>query len=163
SLSPSRPGTVAVWLDKKSLFGCCRFPLKLLLFPWSISALSQIFAHSEHKEVKMDSQTIAYVNCRFYTMRNPGEQVESDVVRSGTITNSSTLEKALCLAAKNWVDHAVKTYLPGLIDDHQHVQTYARNLMKVDLSGARSIGEVQSLLRDRASRTPKGKLILGTG
>ena len=111
----------------------------------------------------MDSQTIAYVHGRFYTMRTPGDTAEAVVVRNGTFLYCGTREEALRLAGDNWVDLGGKTVLPGLIDDHQHVQTYARNLMKVDLSGARSIGEVQSLLRDRASRTPKGKLILGTG
>ena len=111
----------------------------------------------------MDSQTIAYVHGRFYTMHTPGDTVEAVVVRNGTFLYCGTREEALRLAGDNWVDLGGKTVLPGLIDDHQHVQTYARNLMKVDLSGARSIGEVQSLLRDRASRTPKGKLILGTG
>ena len=96
-------------------------------------------------------------------MRTPGDTAEAVVVRNGTFLYCGTREEALRLAGDNWVDLGGKTVLPGLIDDHQHVQTYARNLMKVDLSGARSIGEVQSLLRDRASRTPKGKLILGTG
>ena len=115
------------------------------------------------KEVMMHSDTIAYINGRFYTMRVPGETVEAVVVRDGVFLYCGNRTEALRLSGGNCVDLGGRTVLPGLIDDHQHVQTYARNLMKVYLSGARSIEDVQALIHRRAAQTPPGKLILGTG
>lgn len=111
----------------------------------------------------MAPDTTAYVNGRFYTMRREGETVEAVVIRDGKFLYCGETAEALRLSGGNAVDLGGRTVLPGLIDDHQHVQAYARNLLKVDLSGARSIGEVQALLRQRAETTPAGKLILGSG
>ena len=57
----------------------------------------------------MDSQTIAYVHGRFYTMRTPGDTVEAVVVRNGTFLYCGTQEEALRLAGDNWVDLGGKT------------------------------------------------------
>jgi predicted amidohydrolase YtcJ len=56
-----------------------------------------------------------------------------------------------------------KTVVPGLIDTHIHVADFGRCLMWLDLSAAQSIVEVQSILREKAKQTPKGKWIVGRG
>lgn len=52
--------------------------------------------------------------------------------------------------------------LPGLIDSHLHLLTLGLNSFAVDLSGARSIADVLSALRERAAATPAGTWVLGS-
>jgi hypothetical protein len=56
-----------------------------------------------------------------------------------------------------------KTVLPGLIDTHVHVADFGRCLLWLDLTSAESIGELQSLLKEKAEQTPAGKWIIGRG
>ena len=115
----------------------------------------------------------AYVNAKAYTMRREGEWVEAFVVENGRFLYCGTSAEAERIvregrAAGAWhnaevVDLGGRCVLPGLIDDHEHLQTYARNMLKIDLSGARSIADIQALVRERAAQTPAGQLILGTG
>ena len=42
-----------------------------------------------------------------------------------------------------------KTVLPGLIDTHLHVADYGRSLMWLDLTGAKSIVELQQIIKEK--------------
>ena len=115
----------------------------------------------------------AYVNARVYTMKNEGDTVEAFITEDGKFFYCGSSDEAMRLirAGKEsgiWPDAEIvdlhgKCVLPGLIDDHEHVQTYARGLLKVDLTDARSIDEVKALVRAQAEKTAPGKLILGSG
>ena len=54
-----------------------------------------------------------------------------------------------------------KTVLPGLIDTHIHVADFGRCLIWLDLSPAKSIGELQNLLKEKANQTIADKWIIG--
>jgi predicted amidohydrolase YtcJ len=56
-----------------------------------------------------------------------------------------------------------KTVVPGLIDTHIHVVDFGRCLMWLDLSGAESIKDLQSLLKEKTKQTPAGKWVVGRG
>jgi predicted amidohydrolase YtcJ len=56
-----------------------------------------------------------------------------------------------------------KTVVPGLIDTHIHVADFGRCLMWLDLTSAQSMGELQSMLEEKARQTPVGKWIVGRG
>ena len=56
-----------------------------------------------------------------------------------------------------------KTVVPGLIDTHIHVADYGRCLMWLDLTTAKSITELQRLLKEKAAQTQAGKWIVGRG
>lgn len=105
----------------------------------------------------------AFVNGRFYSMREEGEVFRAVAVRDGKIIYCGGEDEAQGLADGAVVDLGGRTVLPGLIDDHQHVQTYARNLLKVDLADARSIEDLKGKIRSRAAEVPAGRLILGSG
>jgi len=55
------------------------------------------------------------------------------------------------------IDLKGKTVLPGLIDTHVHVVDFGRCLLWLDLTTAKSISELQSLLKEKAKKTPAGK------
>jgi predicted amidohydrolase YtcJ len=61
------------------------------------------------------------------------------------------------------IDLVGKTVLPGLIDTHIHVADFGRCLMWLDLTAAKSITELQQMLKQKASETPAGKWIIGQG
>jgi len=56
-----------------------------------------------------------------------------------------------------------KTVVPGLIDTHIHVADFGRCLMWLDLGPAKSISEMQNLLKEKAGQTIAGKWIVGRG
>lgn len=56
-----------------------------------------------------------------------------------------------------------KTVVPGLIDTHIHVTDYGRCLMWLDLSTAKSLAEMQQLIKQKAQQTPAGRWIIGQG
>lgn len=115
----------------------------------------------------------AYVNAKVYTMKNEKDTVEAFIIENGRFFYCGSSGEAIRLIRAGrengiWPDAEIvdlhgKCVLPGLIDDHEHVQTYARSLLKVDLTDARSIGEVKERIRAQAERTAPGRLILGSG
>ena len=56
-----------------------------------------------------------------------------------------------------------KTVVPGFIDTHIHVADFGKCLLWLDLTSAKSVKELQSLLREKAKQTPAGKWIIGRG
>jgi predicted amidohydrolase YtcJ len=56
-----------------------------------------------------------------------------------------------------------KTVVPGFIDTHIHVADYGRCLMWLDLSAAKSIAEMQQLIKQKVQQTPAGRWIIGQG
>lgn len=115
----------------------------------------------------------AYVNAKVYTMKNEKDTVEAFIIENGRFFYCGSSGEAIRLIRAGresgiWPDAEIvdlhgKCVLPGLIDDHEHVQTYARSLLNVDLTDARSIGEVKERIRAQAERTAPGRLILGSG
>ncbi len=53
--------------------------------------------------------------------------------------------------------------LPGLIDSHLHLVGYALGLQQLDLSGVRSLAELQQRVAARVAQTPPGQWIQGGG
>ncbi|HXH00366.1 MAG TPA: amidohydrolase [Sphingomicrobium sp.] len=61
------------------------------------------------------------------------------------------------------IDAGGRTLLPGLIDAHGHVVGLGLGAIQLDLVGTRSIGELQTRLRDYAAANPGQGWILGRG
>jgi len=81
------------------------------------------------------------------------------IVRVGTTEEVSYLiGKDTQIVYLDW-----RCVVPGFIDTHIHVGDYARYLMWVDLTGAKSIEEVQTRLKQRVENAPKGKWVVGRG
>lgn len=56
-----------------------------------------------------------------------------------------------------------KTVIPGLTDTHIHVADFGRCLLWLDLTNAKSIEELQNIVKEKAKQTPAGKWIIGRG
>lgn len=106
----------------------------------------------------------AYVNGTIYTMRAEGDTCSAFVVEDGRFLYCGTDEEAKRLAAGGEVvDLRGAPVLPGMIDTHQHLFAYARDLRKLNLKNAASLSQLLEMIRQRAEDTPDGQWILGTG
>lgn len=106
--------------------------------------------------------TKAYVNGIFYTMVAEGDTVEAVVERDGKFIYCGDNETAKQMADEV-IDMAGAPVLPGMIDTHQHLFAYARDLLKLNLKPANSFAELLALIKARADETPDGEWIIGTG
>ncbi len=64
------------------------------------------------------------------------------------------------------IDCRGKTVLPGFIDAHLHVVSYAKSLVTLNLSpgeGVASISDIQSRIRKYSRNRPRGEWIIGKG
>lgn len=56
-----------------------------------------------------------------------------------------------------------RTVLPGLIDAHGHVTELGFAALQIDVTGTKSVGEMQQRLRDYAAAHPEARWIVGRG
>jgi predicted amidohydrolase YtcJ len=61
------------------------------------------------------------------------------------------------------VDAGGRTVLPGLIDAHGHVMALGFNALQLDLTGTKSLADLQQRLKDYAAANPNARWILGRG
>lgn len=106
----------------------------------------------------------AFVNGTVYTMKAENDTCSAFVVEDGKFIFCGSDEEAKEIAKDGEVvDLEGKPVLPGFIDTHQHVLSYARDLQKVNLKNAKSIEEVKKLISDKAATLKKGEWIQGAG
>lgn len=111
------------------------------------------------------SADLAFINASFRTM-NPHRPVAQAVLtRKNKIFKVGTNQEIKQLITKSTkvISLEGKTVVPGLIDTHIHVADFGRCLLWLDLTSAESIKELQSLLKEKAEKTPAGKWIIGRG
>ena len=61
------------------------------------------------------------------------------------------------------IDGGGRTLLPGLIDAHGHVMGLGFFALQLDLTGTKSVAELQQRLKDYAAANPNARWILGRG
>jgi len=61
------------------------------------------------------------------------------------------------------VDAGGRTVLPGLIDAHGHVIELGLDALRLDVTGTRSVGELQQRMRDYVAAHPGSGWVLGAG
>ena len=99
------------------------------------------------------------------TMNASQLHAEAIAIKKDRIVNVGTNREITRWIGKNTkvIGLEGKTVVPGLIDTHVHVVDFGRVLTWVDLKGVKFIQEMQSKIRKRAQRVPKGKWIIGHG
>ena len=111
------------------------------------------------------SVDIALVHANVRTM-NLNQPVAQAVAIKGTkIFKVGTEEEVSQLIGRDTkvINLDKKTVIPGLIDTHIHVADFGKCLLWLDLTGAKSIKELQNLLKEKAKQTPTEKWIIGRG
>ncbi|MFW2828820.1 amidohydrolase [Sphingomonas sp. ID0503] len=104
-------------------------------------------------------------NVNGYTLDKAGKLVRFD----GMLVKSGKVVKLLGRGDKRpayldfRLDGQGRTLIPGLIDGHGHVMGLGFSAIRLDLTGAASLGELQAKLRAYAAERPNLKWITGGG
>ncbi len=106
------------------------------------------------------------MNGNIRTMDRSGRICTAMAVKNGLIEAAGTDEEVLngAPAGTRIIDAEGMTIVPGFNDAHCHLLSLrGKQLLQVDCSPAkaRSIEDIITLLREKASRTPKGEWVLG--
>jgi predicted amidohydrolase YtcJ len=99
---------------------------------------------------------------RIYAMDERHSTLRSLAVRDGWIVAASDEPDGLnSLASSDTavLDDPELTVLPAFFDIHEHLLDSARNLGRVRLEDARSMGELVAMIGERAQRTPEGEWV----
>jgi len=104
-------------------------------------------------------------NGRIYPQPDRQRRVEAISITDGRVTATGSSRDLLRLraASTNSVDLHGLVGVPGLADSHVHLLGYGMLLRTLDLSSARSIAEIQTMLAKAASGKLKDQWILGRG
>jgi len=111
------------------------------------------------------SADVALIHGNVITMNLSQPRAQAVAVKGGLIAEVGTnlkVEKWIGKETKV-IDLRGKTVVPGLIDTHVHMADLGHSLNRIDLRSVKSINEMQRLLQEWVSVTPKGKWILGRG
>ena len=111
------------------------------------------------------SADLALINANVRTMNQRQPVAQAVAIRKNKIIKVGTNQEINQLISKGTkvISLDGKTVVPGLIDTHIHVADFGRCLLWLDLTSAESIKELQSLLKEKAKRTPAGNWIIGRG
>jgi predicted amidohydrolase YtcJ len=99
---------------------------------------------------------------RIYTMSPNRATSRAVAIRNGSIVALGTDPNALDdlrTAETLVIDDPAFTWLPAFYDTHNHLLEATRNATFVTVDRAHSIGEMVSIIRDQAARTPTGRWI----
>ena len=109
--------------------------------------------------------TILFLNGTIYTMdaAQPRAQALAIDSTSGRIVAVGDNDEVRRVGGQQseLVDLRGKTVLPGFIDAHIHLLSYAYRAHYIDAGGCTGEDEVAALVRQRATQTPRGQWILG--
>jgi len=112
----------------------------------------------------MDADLVL-IDCNVLTMNQAQPHAEAIAIKEDRIVKVGTKEEIDRFVGKitKVIELKGSTVVPGLIDTHLHIADFGRFLKWLDLNGAKSIKEMQKIIKKRAQETQKGKWILGKG
>ncbi len=113
----------------------------------------------------MANPDLILYNGRIYPKPDGQVRVEAISITDGRVTATGSSRDLLRLkaASTNSVDLHGLVGVPGLADSHVHLLGYGMLLRTLDLSSARSIAEIQTMLAKTASGKLKDQWIVGRG
>ena len=111
------------------------------------------------------SANLAIINANIKTMNPNQPTAQALAITKNRITKVGSNQDIEPLIGESTtvMDLEGKTVLPGLIDTHIHVADYGRCLMWLDLSSAKSIEDLQQLIKEKAKTVFSGQWIIGQG
>ena len=124
----------------------------------SVLLASALLAVPAHADTLIDNAKGVQVGADGQLQRFTGLLIGDD----GKVLRVLRASEARPTAARR-VDAAGRTLLPGLIDAHGHVMGLGQSLIQLDLTGTKSLAELQQRLRDYAAANLMAPWILGRG
>ncbi len=111
------------------------------------------------------SADLALINANVRTMNSSQPVAQAVAIIKNKIAKVGSNQEINLLIGKDTrvVNLNSKTVIPGLTDTHIHVADFGRCLLWLDLTNAKSIEELQNIVKEKAKQTPAGKWIIGRG
>src|SRR5258708_15705932 len=111
---------------------------------------------------RTEPELILY-NGSFWTVNARQPRAQAVAISGGRFLAIGSNDEVLALAAGNAkkIDLGGKTVLPGFIDAHSHPAEAGLSHLRMVDCDLRSIADILKALRERASKTPAGELVLG--
>jgi predicted amidohydrolase YtcJ len=118
--------------------------------------------------IKSSSQNLILINANIITSDPLSSPASWIAIENDKIQGIGYGKDWKNLKGKNTgvIDGSGKTVIPGLIDIHLHLLSYAKSLVTPDLSpdkNVRSISDIQSTIKRYSSKRPSGQWIFGRG
>ncbi len=92
------------------------------------------------------------LNGSIHTMDEQRPTAQAILIESGRVSRVGTNEEFLSVGDAEKLDLEGMTVFPGFVDSHVHLLSYGLSLDEVDLTEARSIGDVLEMLREERPR-----------
>ncbi|WP_410766923.1 amidohydrolase [Haloferax sp. DFSO60] len=104
---------------------------------------------------------LVLTNAEVHTLESPDETYEALAIRDGRIVRVGRASDVELLAGVETkvIDCEGRVVLPGFIDAHTHLPMVGKSLVHANLSGAKSVDEALSRLRERAEAVEEGWII----
>ena len=111
------------------------------------------------------SADLALINANVRTMNSSQPVAQAVAITRNKIAKVGSNQEISPLIGKGTrvVNLNGKTVVPGLIDTHIHVADFGRCLLWLDLTSAKSVEELQNIVKEKTKQTPAGKWIIGRG
>lgn len=111
-----------------------------------------------------DKPETLYINGKIYTMDGSNSVAEAIAIRQGKILEvGSTKEITEKYSSDDVFDLKGAVVLPGFIDSEGSIIEFSKNLNYINLSYAKSLDEIKSLILEKARNTYEGEWIGGYG
>lgn len=108
-----------------------------------------------------------YFNGEIVTVNENGDIADAILIENGLICAVGNREEIFALGGEDSekIDMMGKTMLPGFIDSHGHIVSFAQTLTLLDMSACRSVKDMTELAAQRLKSQPlsQGEWLLGFG
>jgi len=104
-------------------------------------------------------------NANIHTMDKKGTKAQAIAIKDKKIVAVGANNEILKLKTNKTraIDLKGKTVLPGFIDCHIHMSSYAKSLEQIELRNVTSIKQMQQKLKQSATKKPKNTWIIARG
>jgi len=112
-----------------------------------------------------DKASLVLTNCHVLTMNSSHPQAEALAIKRNRILAVGTSAEVRTLIGPETLVMNLegKTVLPGFMDSHIHFTDFGQSLTQVNLRDAKNLTEFLDRVKKAASKSPRGKWILGGG
>jgi len=113
----------------------------------------------------MPKADLILYDAKVYTLNRKKPKAQAIAIKGNKIVAVGSNAQILKLKTlkTNTIDLKGKTVLPGFVDCHVHMRSYAKTLEQIELRGVTSIKQLQQRLRQAAIRKPMGTWITARG
>lgn len=123
----------------------------------------QVSAENSAAVSPTTSGIVCFHGGTIHTADDAQPQVEAVQIDGKDIVYAGPATEGWCPDGAQDYDLNGAAMYPGLTDAHAHLIGIGKREMELDLSGVKSVTELQDLVREAAERTPAGETIYGDG